>query len=81
MTLLENSNNFTIVSCNIDTTSEPSVQNKFVKSVIMERGGEQIGIIGYTTKSTPFVSNPGNKLIILQKKKKCFSKYTSIFEL
>lgn len=34
----------------------------------MERGGEQIGIIGYTTKSTPFVSNPGNKLIILQKK-------------
>lgn len=80
MTLLENSNNFTIVSCNIDTTSEPSVQNKFVKSVIMERGGEQIGIIGYTTKSTPFVSNPGNKLIILQKKK-CFSKYTSIFEL
>ncbi|VDI25537.1 5'-nucleotidase [Mytilus galloprovincialis] len=64
MTLLENSNNFTIVSCNIDTTSEPSVQNKFVKSVIMERGGEQIGIIGYTTKSTPFVSNPGNLIFL-----------------
>lgn len=44
----------------------------------MERGGEQIGIIGYTTKSTPFVSNPGNKLIILQKKKMFFKIYKYI---
>lgn len=57
---LFDSNNFTVLSCNIDARNEPTVQNKFSKHVIISIGGEQVGIIGYTTKNTPTISNPGN---------------------
>ena len=56
---LFDSNNCTILSCNIDARNEPTVQNKFSKHVIISIGGEQVGIIGYTTKYTPIISKPG----------------------
>ncbi|XP_052089226.1 5'-nucleotidase-like [Mytilus californianus] len=62
--LVENSDNFKVPSCNIDASGEPMIQNKFHKSVILDIDGEKIGIIGYTTKNTPILSNPGNLVFL-----------------
>ncbi|CAC5363132.1 NT5E [Mytilus coruscus] len=56
---VEKSDNFKVLSCNIDAPGEPMIQNKFHKSVILDIDGEKIGIVGYTTKKTPILSNPG----------------------
>lgn len=54
-------NNITVpvVSANTDVTQEPRLQGLFTKSVIKSVGGEDIGIVGYTTPDTSFISNPG----------------------
>ncbi|XP_063404663.1 snake venom 5'-nucleotidase-like [Mytilus trossulus] len=62
--LVENSDDFKILSCNIDTSGEPLIQNKFLKSVIIDVNGEKIGIVGYTTKDTPILSKPGNLVFL-----------------
>ncbi|XP_033727572.1 snake venom 5'-nucleotidase-like [Pecten maximus] len=49
---------FPVLSSNIDATLEPSIQGKFASSTVLSIGGKQIGVIGYTTKDTPFISNP-----------------------
>lgn len=41
-----------IVVSNIDDTNEPEIQNLYKKSVIIEREGRKIGIIGVITQST-----------------------------
>ncbi|XP_063404664.1 snake venom 5'-nucleotidase-like [Mytilus trossulus] len=61
--LVENSD-FKILSCNIDTSGEPLIQNKFHKSVIIDVDGDKIGIVGYTTKDTPILSSPGNLVFL-----------------
>lgn len=38
-----------IISCNIDATNEPEMAPLFNKSVILNRGGRLIGIVGVTT--------------------------------
>ncbi|KAG5670064.1 hypothetical protein PVAND_000350 [Polypedilum vanderplanki] len=38
-----------VISCNIDTTHEPEFGKLFNKSMIIERNGRQIGIVGVTT--------------------------------
>jgi len=38
-----------IVSCNINATQEPEFAKKFNNSIILERGGRKIGIVGVTT--------------------------------
>ncbi|KAL5019670.1 hypothetical protein ScPMuIL_002562 [Solemya velum] len=50
---------FPVVTSNIDVTNEPRLQDRFNKSVVVEVGGERIGIVGYTTKTTPSISSPG----------------------
>ncbi|KAK3097870.1 hypothetical protein FSP39_014021 [Pinctada imbricata] len=51
---------FTILSCNIDTSKESSIQPYIAKHYIASVGSERIGVIGYTTKETPIISNPGS---------------------
>jgi 5'-nucleotidase len=43
---LENMNAPFVVA-NIDDSEEPSIQGKYNKSIVIERGGRKIGILGY----------------------------------
>lgn len=51
--------NFNVLSANINATLEPDIAGMFSKSVVLTVGGEQIGIVGYTTKETVNISSPG----------------------
>ncbi|KAI4455195.1 nucleotidase-related [Holotrichia oblita] len=48
-----------VVLSNIDDTLEPSIQNLYKKSIVIEREGKKIGIIGVLTSGTKDVSNTG----------------------
>ena len=50
-----------MVSANIDISEEPRLQGLFTKSTVKVVGGENIGIVGYTTKNTAVISKPGMK--------------------
>ncbi|XP_048769296.1 5'-nucleotidase-like isoform X2 [Ostrea edulis] len=52
--------NFTILSANINSATEPRIAPHVSKSYVTDVGGEKIGIIGYTTKDTPMISQPGS---------------------
>jgi 5'-nucleotidase len=39
------------VVANIDDTEEPSIQGKYNKSVVIDRGGRKIGIVGYVLRT------------------------------
>jgi 5'-nucleotidase len=40
------------VVANIDDSKEPSMQGKYNKSIVIDRGGRKIGIIGYILQTT-----------------------------
>ena len=44
---------FPVVSANIDATKDPIMKGTFNKSVVLEVGGQRIGVIGYITTDTP----------------------------
>jgi 5'-nucleotidase len=53
------------VSANLDFNQEPNLktlvdQAILVKSVVVKKRGEQIGIVGATTPKLPFLSSPRN---------------------
>lgn len=50
---------FPVVSANIDVSQEPRLQGLFTKSIVKNVGGEDIGIVGYTTKMAAVISKPG----------------------
>lgn len=52
--------NYPTIAANIDTSKEPTIAPYIKKSVVIERGGKKIGIIGYDLKSFPEISNTGN---------------------
>ena len=43
---------FPVVSANIDASLEPIIEGLFSKSVILNVGGEYIGVVGYTYQRT-----------------------------
>lgn len=54
--------NFSVVSSNIDVSSEPKWPQReklFNKSMVFNIGGEKIGVVGYVTKETKWLSYPG----------------------
>lgn len=52
------------VVANIDDSQEPSIQGKYQKSIIIEKGGRKIGIVGFILRTTNEISSTG-KLVFL----------------
>uniref|UniRef100_A0A8D0H4L0 Snake venom 5'-nucleotidase n=1 Tax=Sphenodon punctatus TaxID=8508 RepID=A0A8D0H4L0_SPHPU len=57
--------NFSIVSANIKASRKlaNNITGYFMPFKIVHFGSEKVGIVGYTTKETPFLSNPGQDLL------------------
>jgi 5'-nucleotidase len=53
-----------VVVANLDDTDEPEMADKYKKSIIVERGGRNIGLIGALVVATLDISNPGNLKIL-----------------
>ncbi|XP_060686978.1 5'-nucleotidase isoform X2 [Hemiscyllium ocellatum] len=55
---------FPVLSANIkaDQQLSPSITGFYQPYVILNVGGEKIGVVGYTTKETPMLSSPGPHL-------------------
>lgn len=54
---------FPVLMSNADVSLEPKLKDKIKKSVVIERGGEKIGLIGLTTVDTPEIASPGKNVI------------------
>ncbi|MCX7567051.1 bifunctional metallophosphatase/5'-nucleotidase [Sulfitobacter sp. F26169L] len=54
---------FPILMSNADVSGEPLLADKLAKSVVIERGGEQIGLIGLTPQDTDELASPGDNVI------------------
>ena len=48
-----------VVDANLDISEEPRLQGKIKRSLVIERGGEKIGIVGYITTETVYSASPG----------------------
>lgn len=58
-----------VLAANIDTSNEPRLHGKIPRSVVVEVGGQKIGIIGYLTTETSVQraddSFPAHRLMIV----------------
>jgi 5'-nucleotidase len=50
---------FPVLMSNADVSREPALADKLPKSVVIERGGEKIGLIGLTPQDTDELASPG----------------------
>lgn len=50
---------FPVLSANIDDSAEPDLAGKVAGTAIIDVGGEQVGLVGYTTEDTAILSSPG----------------------
>ena len=55
--------NFPIIMSNADVSGEALLDGALQKSVIIERGGEKIGLIGLTPEDTVDLASPGDNVI------------------
>ncbi|NEQ50802.1 MAG: PEP-CTERM sorting domain-containing protein [Leptolyngbya sp. SIO3F4] len=58
----------TYLSANLDFSGEAGLQSlvdngSIAKSIVVEKAGEQIGIVGATTPNLPFIASPGNVVV------------------
>lgn len=51
-----------IIATNVDASAEPALRGLFASSVVLERGGEQFGILGVVTEDVPAISSPGPRV-------------------
>lgn len=53
--------NFSVLSANIKASKQLAnkITGYFLPYTILNVGSERVGIVGYTTKETPVLSNPG----------------------
>jgi 5'-nucleotidase/UDP-sugar diphosphatase len=51
---------FPIIGGNFDVTRDENLAGKIKGSIVVEVGGEKIGIIGATTEDTPEIASPGD---------------------
>ncbi|WP_420862472.1 bifunctional metallophosphatase/5'-nucleotidase [Algirhabdus cladophorae] len=54
---------FPVLMSNADYTGEPALKDALIKSTVIEQGGDKIGIVGLTPKSTEELSSPGPNVI------------------
>ncbi|MCV6545924.1 MAG: 5'-nucleotidase/apyrase family protein [Cohaesibacter sp.] len=57
--------NFPVISGNIDVSSEPLLKGKIKGTLVIERGGEKIGIVSTLATDTAETSSPGDKVIFM----------------
>lgn len=55
--------NFPVLMSNADVSGEPLLSDAIQKSVIIERGGERIGMIGLTPQDTDELASPGPNVV------------------
>ncbi|KIN73620.1 bifunctional metallophosphatase/5'-nucleotidase [Sulfitobacter guttiformis] len=53
---------FPILMSNADVSAEPLLANRLAKSIVIERGGEKIGLIGLTPEDTHELASPGDNV-------------------
>ncbi|MEP3346379.1 MAG: bifunctional metallophosphatase/5'-nucleotidase [Litoreibacter sp.] len=53
---------FPVLMSNADVSGEPALAGKLMKSSVIERGGEKIGLIGLTPWDTPDLASPGKNI-------------------
>lgn len=53
---------FPVLMSNADVSKEPTLANKLMKSTIVEKAGEQIGLIGLTPQNTNELASPGKNV-------------------
>lgn len=53
-----------MIAANVDTSGEPRLDGKIPKSKVVEIDGRRIGIIGYLTRETQFISSPEGVKIV-----------------
>jgi 5'-nucleotidase / UDP-sugar diphosphatase len=54
---------FPIIGGNFDVSNEPELAGKISGVVVLNVGGERIGVIGATTVDTPDISSPGDNIV------------------
>lgn len=54
---------FPVLMSNADVSGEPLLADVLLKSAVIERGGEQIGLIGLTPEDTDELASPGENVI------------------
>lgn len=54
---------FPVLMSNADVSGEPALAGKLMKSTVIERGGEKIGMIGLTPQDTPDLASPGKNIV------------------
>ena len=54
---------FPVLMSNADISMEPKLKDKILKSTVIERGGEKIGLIGLTPIDTPEIASPGRNVV------------------
>ncbi len=55
--------NFPVLMSNADVSAEPLLADTLAKSVVIERGGERLGLIGLTPEDTDELAAPGPNVI------------------
>ena len=54
---------FPVLMSNADVSGEPLLADVLMKSTVIEKGGEKIGLIGLTPQNTPELASPGKNII------------------
>ncbi|MSU88655.1 multifunctional 2',3'-cyclic-nucleotide 2'-phosphodiesterase/5'-nucleotidase/3'-nucleotidase [Rhodobacteraceae bacterium 2CG4] len=54
---------FPVLMSNADVSGEPLLADVLTKSTVIEKGGEQIGLIGLTPVNTPELASPGRNIV------------------
>lgn len=54
---------FPVLMSNADVSGEPLLADAIAKSVVIDQGGEQIGLIGLTPENTHELASPGENII------------------
>jgi 5'-nucleotidase len=54
---------FPVLMSNADISGEPILAGKIMKSTVIEKGGEKIGLIGLTPQDTDELASPGKNVI------------------
>lgn len=57
--------NFPVLSANLDVSADPDLNGLIKPWVVVEVGGEQVGIVGITTEDVTILSSPGPNVKVL----------------